>query len=396
MFLTPRFPWPLIGGDRVKSYFLLKHLALHHEVTLVTFNHGGPPTNEQVDAIEALGVDLHTIPLSAPVAGLSSARTLWTDLPLEIAFYTRPEMRRHVDELIAERSFDVGISFFMRTAQYIRNNHTMAKILVAEDCRTQYMSRSSSSSRTFLQRTVRWWETKKLQTYEPKVVEDFHLTTFVSPQDVAAMNNLNGSAQYRVVTNGVDLDRFAFVDDHQNRTGMLFSGKMDLLANQLMVKQILESVYPVIRQHVPNAQLTIAGANPPSSMGKNLPPGVSLHADVPDMVPYLHGHAVFVHPHHGGSGIQNKVLEAMASGCAVVTTTSGLQGIEAVHGEHCLVGSTPAELAEMTAGLLSDPDQRRRLATNARALMEETHSWAVVNDQISAAIATVLNRNSHL
>ena len=113
--------------------------------------------------------------------------------------------------------------------------------------------------------------------------------------------------------------------------------------------------------------------------------------DVPEIVPYLHSHAVFVHPHKGGSGIQNKLLEAMAAGCAVVTTQSGLQGIKAKHGEHCLIGTTPEEIADHVIHLLQNPAERQRLARNARQLMEETHYWDVVNDQIDAVIDEVLS-----
>lgn len=394
LFLSPRFPWPLIGGDRVKAYFLLKHLARQYRVILVTFSHGRTPTDEQIEAMRAIGVELHDVALDPLRAGIASARTFWTDLPLEIAFYTRPEFQHIVDDILKRETVDLAVSFFMRTAEYIRRHPELPRILVAEDCRVEYQSRSSSSARSLHQRLVRWWETRKLLTYEPRVVDDFDLTTFVSPEDVAAMKDLNNDADYQVVTNGVDLDRFSYVDEQSSRSGVLFAGKLDVLANHLMATSIVRDVFPMVQVLHKGASLTIAGANPKSSLRSMLGEGMELHADVPDLVPYLHRYAVFLHPHHGGSGIQNKVLEAMSAGCAVVTTPSGLQGIDAVHDVHCLIGTSDTDLADNTARLLSDPDLRQRLARNARTLMEQTHSWDHVEHQMLEAINTVLARRS--
>lgn len=394
LFLSPRFPWPLIGGDRVKAYFLLKHLARSYRVILVTFSHGKTPTPDQIEAMRSIGVELHTVTLEPMKAGLASIRTLWSNLPLEIAFYTRPEFQHVVDDLLKRERIDLVVSFFMRTAEYIRKHPNLPRILVAEDCRVEYQTRSSSSARSLHQRLVRWWETRKLLAYEPEVVNDFDLTTFVSPEDVAAMKDLNDHAAYQVVTNGVDLERFSYVDDQSARSGVLFAGKLDVLANHLMAGSIVRDVFPMVQVLHRGATLTIAGANPKSSLRSMLGEGMELHADVPDLVPYLHRYAVFLHPHHGGSGIQNKVLEAMSAGCAVVTTPSGLQGIDAVHEEHCLVGTSDTDLADNTARLLADPALRQRLARNARTLMERTHSWDHVEQQMITAISTVLAARS--
>lgn len=389
LFLTPRFPWPLIGGDRVKAYHLLRHLGKRHRVHVVTFSHGAPPTDIQRRKLEELGVELHVVPLDPLRAGMASIRTFWTGLPLEITFYTRPDFKRVVDDILAHENVDLAISFFMRTAEYVRDVVGLPKILIAEDCRLEYQTRSTLAARTLPQKLVRWWETRKLRRYEPAVVNDFDLTTFVSPEDVAAMEKLNRSASYHVVTNGVDLDRFSFRDDHERRSGLLFAGKLDVLANHLMAGTIIRDIMPVVHAAVPDTELIIAGASPKAALQRMAGPHIGIEADVPDLVPYLHRAAIFIHPHHGGSGIQNKVLEAMAAGCAVVTTPSGLQGIGAVHGTHVLVGTAPEELARHVIRLLKDAGERSILARNARTLMMQTHSWDHVFSQLDRTIAGV-------
>ena len=386
LFLTPRFPWPLIGGDRVKSYFLLRHLAQHHDVHLVSFSHATLPDKTQIDAITRLGVHVHPVALRPLRAGLASARSVWTHLPLEIAFYTRDDFQQVVDDLLDSIEFDIGVSFFMRTGEYLRKKRGLKKLLIAEDCRVEYQTRSADAVRSIPQRLVRWWETIKLRQYEPGIVDDFDVTTFVSAQDVAAMTRLNANHAYAVVTNGVDLERFSFVDNHTTRSGILFAGKLDVMANELMARRIVENILPHVLP-VQEAVVTIAGHQPSRRLLSLAGQHVQIAADVDDLVPYFHRAAIFLHPHHGGSGIQNKVLEAMASGCAVVTTLTGLQGIHATHGVHCLVAADDREAAQHVSTLLSNPELRSSLARAARRLMEETHSWTHVERQIDTVLS---------
>jgi len=117
---------------------------------------------------------------------------------------------------------------------------------------------------------------------------------------------------------------------------------------------------------------------------------VIIHADVPDIEPYYHQSAVFLHPHAGASGIQNKVLQAMAMGCPVVTTPTGIQGNPAQPGRDVLIGRTDAELAEHCITLLRNPDLRSQIARRARVLVEQTHSWEAVFNSLDAIVEEVM------
>lgn len=383
----------------MKSYYLLSHLAKTHRVHLVTFHHGGPPTQEQRDAIAKIGVHLTAIPLHPLTAGAACVRSAVTDLPLEIAFYTRPDFQAAVDRILNEHPVDLAISFFMRTAEYVRHKPGLRRILIAEDCRFEYQTRSVASSTSALQRMVRKWEVAKLSAYEPQVMGDFDCTTFVSQQDIDAMRRQRDDLPYALVTNGVQTDEFSFIDEQERRSGILFAGKLDVLANILAARWIVDDILPRVQSSVPEAFLTIVGAHPTHEVQRMTAHAserhVRLHANVPNMVPYLHDHAVFLHPHRGGSGIQNKVLEAMSAGCVVVTTPSGIQGIDAVHQEHCLIGTTSEELAAHVTWLLQHPLERSRMGRAARQLMEQTHTWQHVYDQIDHVIDRVLARGEH-
>lgn len=381
LFLTPRLPFPLIGGDRLKPYYILKHLAKSHDVTLVSFYQGAEVPKSYIKEIEKMGVTLHVVPLNPFRAGFRTACKLITSKPLEIDYYTQREFKNVVDSLEPEKNFDLGISFFMRTAEYLKNKK-MTKILMAEDCRTIYQKRSYMESQNLKQKSVRLWEYKKLQKYEPEIVKHFDVTTLVSRDDIKAMQEQNPGAEYRLLTNGTDLDKFEMPADNSKRKGILFAGKIDVWANELMILNIVKEILPIIKEKVPDVEFHIAGAKPTAGILALKCKNVILHADVPEMVPYLQQAELFLHPHRGGSGIQNKLLEAMASGCPVVTTPTGNQGIGAKHDESALIGQTKEELARHAVRLLTDKDFAAKIAKNARALMEDTHSWNAVYKQM--------------
>lgn len=386
LILSARYPWPLIGGDRVKMYYILSHLAKHHRVILVAFCHGKAATSEQLEQIKKLGVEVHPITLHPILAGLASIRSLWTKLPLEIAFYTRSAFQRKVDAILQTENVDVAIAFFMRTAEYIRNNPTVRKILIAEDCRVIYQKRSATSVRSPLQKLVRWWELLKLRPYERDVVGDFETTTLVSKQDLVAMKSGNPDAHYAVVTNGVNIEHYGFQENQHERHGLLFAGKLDVQSNHLIAMTIVRDIMPKVLKAMPEAQVSIVGAKPKPELLKFRSASCTICENVPDMVPYLQTAAVFVHPHLGGSGIQNKILEAMATGCVVVTSTTGLQGINAIHNVHCLVGINDEEISQYVVQLLNDAPLRERLARAARKLIEDEHQWNHVGNQLDSVL----------
>ena len=160
LFLTPRFPYPLIGGDRIKSFYILKYLSRYANVTLITLSHGGAPNKEYVQELEYLGIKVHSITLFPFRAALRSISTFWTKFPLEILFYLHPGFRNKVNDIIKDHHFDIAFAFFMRTAEYLKDV-SIKKVLIAEDCRALYQSRSAKASANIIQKLVRHWEVLK-------------------------------------------------------------------------------------------------------------------------------------------------------------------------------------------------------------------------------------------
>ncbi len=383
LFLTPRFIYPLIGGDRLKPYNLIKHLAKYHDLTLVSFYQGEAPSKKYVEAITGLGAKLEYLRLNPVKAGVETILRLPFRYPLEISYYYQADYRRIVDKLIEDNDFDIAFAFFMRTAEYLKNKN-IKKVLIAEDCRTLYQKRSSEESDNLVQKSVRSWEYFKLKKYEPEIVNHFDITTLVTREDIEAMKGQNSDAVYRLLTNGTDIYSYTTPENNSNRKDILFSGKLDIWANVLMIRQIVGKIMPLVHEKLPETRLNLVGANPTPAVEALVKENdyISLHRNVPEMIPFLQEAALFLHPHSGGSGIQNKLLEAMACGCPVVTTPTGNQGIYGEHGKHLMLGENSVEMANHAIDILTNKELADSISANGRELMVNTHSWEAVWDAL--------------
>jgi len=324
-------------------------------------------------------------------SGFLTGLRLQKEYPLEISFYLNSEFKNIVDNLLTTEKFDLGIAFFMRTAEYLKEKN-IPKILISEDCRVLYQSRSYNRSNNLLQKAVRWWEVMKLKPYEPKITSQYDFVTLVTKEDIEEMKKGNSKLKYRLVTNGVDIDRYSPPENFSERgLNIIFTGKLSVWANTMMAIKVAKELFPKIQSEVPEANLMIVGANPPKSVRELESSNIHIYADVPDLAIYYRKARVFLHPHDGASGIQNKLLEAMSAGCAVVTTPTGNQGIYARHMEHAMLSDSDDEMAEYTIKLLKDDNLAQQISESAREWIIQTHTWDVVFSQIDGVINELFN-----
>ncbi|HOV91971.1 MAG TPA: glycosyltransferase [Candidatus Kapabacteria bacterium] len=390
LFLSARIPYPMIGGDRIKSFHLLQHLAKSHNVTLITFYQGNDNYREFQKVIEDIGVKVYVIPLNPIKATLASIPRLYQLKPLEIYFYYQNAFKKKIEEYLQSETPDLIISFFMRTAEYVKHL-PHKKILIAEDSRILYQSRSAKDSKNIIQKLVRTYEVASLKHYEPHIMNYFDIVTFVTKEDIEFSKKWNPTIRYELLTNGTDVEKY-IPSDFNLRKNIVFTGKLDLWANDLMIMRIVNNILPIIRQKFPNIRFQIIGAKAPNMIKKLTKlPNIELYENVPDFTPYLQKARVFLHPHLGGSGIQNKVLEAMSAGAPVVTTPSGNQGIYGIHREHLMIGNNDVELAQLAIEILENDELAQKISINGRQHILNTHSWEIIYKNMDDIISELFN-----
>ena len=372
LFLVTRLPVPPWRGDQVRAYHHLRQLAPRHDITccaLVT----RPPPDALRAAVEALGVRLEVVTLGTIGAGPALARALLGDpRPLQVLLYLRQGARRQVAELLRTGRFDVVHAQLVRTAPYLPEDDRTPVVLDLIDALSANLAGRARRERGPMG-PVAAWEATRLARFERALIARASRSLVVSARERDA---LGGGDRIAVVANGVDADAFAFRDGPRPAARIVFAGNLGCFPNVDAARWLVADILPRIRATLPEAELHLVGARPARAVRALVrTPGVTLAAAVPDMAPVLAAATVALVPMRAGTGLQNKVLEAMAVGTPVVATPTVAAALEVNPGTHLMVAGDAAELAAATVALLRDPERARAMATAARALVERRYRW---------------------
>jgi polysaccharide biosynthesis protein PslH len=204
----------------------------------------------------------------------------------------------------------------------------------------------------------------------------YDAVVMVTPQDAEAVAIIAPKAQVTSIPNGVEAARYVSdVPRHPGR--VVFHGAMSYAPNVDAARWAATELLPLIRSSVATAELVLVGRDPSPEVRQLAQlPGVQVTGEVDDVAPWLASAAVYLCPMRSGTGIKNKLLEAMAAGAPCVVTPLALQGIDAVNRRDVLVGADALELAAGVVDLLGDPDGADRMGMHARDLVVEQHSWS--------------------
>lgn len=372
LVLVTRLPVPPWRGDQVRAFHHLRQLGPRHDITCCALLAREPPAALRAE-VEALGVRLEVVRVGLVGAGPALARALVGDRrPLQVLLYDRASARRRVAALLAAGGFDVVHAQLVRTAPYLPPTGVPPVVLDLIDALSANLARRARQERGPLA-PVAAWEATRLARYERLLVARAARSLVVS---AAERDALGGGPDVVVVPNGVDLEAFTFHDGARPPARLLFFGNLGYFPNVDAARWLAQDIYPRVRAAVPGAELRLVGARPARAVqALTRLPGVSLAAAVPAMAPEVAAATVAVVPMRAGTGLQNKVLEAMAVGTPVVATPSVAAGLEVRAGEHLLVGDDAPSLAAAAVSLLRDPGRARAMAREARNLVVARYRW---------------------
>jgi glycosyltransferase involved in cell wall biosynthesis len=281
-------------------------------------------------------------------------------------------------------------------APYATKYGEMPKVLDLCDSITLNYERFLKYRRDLLS-SAYWIEKMKVKNYEGTIPADFNRSLVVSAVDKEALVSyaqslgLNSAtmSSIEVVANGVDLDYFPGSGSggsgvlKYNPHRLIFTGTMSYFPNYDGIIHFYEHIFPLVQIQVPDVELYVVGRNPPKGIrGMSHDKSVTVTGFVPDVRPYMSSASIFVCPLRAATGLQNKILEAMAMGLPVIATSKALEGINAIPDQDVLVSDEPEEFAGLIVKLLLDEDLRRSFSVRGRQLMGEKYHWSRVADQL--------------
>jgi len=395
LFLSQIVPYPPHGGVLQRGYNLLRELGRHASVHLMAFVH---PDELPTDAAreESLGVlqgfcerveyfslwakasSVHRV--VALAAGVCSAKPFSTIAHRSAAF------QRRVSEALETVPFDLVHVDTVALSQFVNGRRKVPSVLTHHNIESILMERRAQVETRPLIRRVLQRESEKLARYEALEAPQFDVNIMMSSHDEVTLTRRVPGLRTAVVPNGVDTEYFTPAPD-QETPALVYTGGMNMFANRDAAMYFLDEIWPLITAQAPDVRFFAVGQDPTKELQDVAArdPRVMVTGKVPDIRPYVRQSAVYVVPLRVGGGTRLKVLDAMAMGKALVSTSIGCEGIDVRPGEHLVLADTPAAFAQATVALLGDRARRLELGRAARALVERYYAWPVIGELLLGA-----------
>ena len=373
--LLSRFPYPLDKGDKLRAYHQLRYLAERHEICLftVTDEEVSAEAQAQVRPLCRGGLVIHR--LRRPGIARNMARALATGLPLQVGYFHDATAQRQVDGLLRDFRPDHVYCQLIRMAEYLRAHAGQVPMtLDYMDVFSAGMARRATQAPLW-QRPVWALEAHRLRAYEAAAFGWFQHHTIISDQDRQLIDHPDRD-QIRIVLNGIDTDFFRPRPEAVKEYDVLFCGNMSYHPNVDAACFLAEEIMPLVREQHPAARLLVAGTTPAPRVQALASAQVAVSGWVPDIRAAYAAARVFVAPMRVGTGLQNKLLEAMAMQLPCVTTPLANNALGGRDGQELRVAADAPALAEAISQLLSHPDAARELAARGQQFVQTQFDWA--------------------
>jgi glycosyltransferase involved in cell wall biosynthesis len=396
LFLTQIVPFPPDAGPKVKTYHVLRALIKHgHSVTLVSFVR--PEEVKYLSALEEVCPAVHVVPIRrSRLADVGyMLRSYLTGRPFLIERDDLRPMQEIVNKLVEEGDFHfihadqlTMVQFAVRGASAIPGKNPKV-IFDAHNAVWTIVERMRENASWFL-KPVLGVEANRVKCYEGELLRTVDHVLAVTDVDKAyleeALNASNSKeneriAQISVIPIAVDTLQLQPINRNPALKNIVTLGTLHYPPNADGIRWFLNEVFPLIRKNDPDVSLTVIGKNPPQDfldLAAREEETIRVTGYVESLVPYLEASALMVVPVRAGGGMRVRILEAFAYAMPVVTTTVGLEGINAVPGQDVLVADSEIDFANQVNQLLENPSLREKLSTNGRNLAESKYDWQVV------------------
>jgi sugar transferase (PEP-CTERM/EpsH1 system associated) len=391
LLLSSWFPYPPDNGSRIRIFNLIKQLSKEHDITLLSFSRDGKVAEDRLQAMQHYCATVQAVPL-APFrpSSFRSVLGLFSSRPRSFVDTYSRRMQMLVEQTGEEQDFSVVIALEMDAASYAITLKGMPRIL--EDVELAAL-REKHTSQSRVGRRLRyglmWWKTRRFTAH---LLRQFDGCTVVSQQERANVLSIAPDCRrVAVIPNGVDLDQYKGDFGAPEPGTLVFPGALTFNANFDAMEFFLSEVFPLVKANRPEVILRITGKTNGVPVDRlPLDESVMLTGYLEDVRPTVAQSWACVVPLRVGGGTRLKILEAMALGTPVVSTSKGAEGLEVTHGENILLADTPAEFADAVLRLLNNRALRARLAANGRRLVESQYGWEGIGKKLDQLLRKVV------
>lgn len=372
LVLSPRFPFPVLGGDVLRIINIAEQLSENNCVDLLSFKEKSI-SNEDVSTLRKKSIfrNIELVKRSNFFTFIGVFSALLRFKPIQAGYYYSPFFSKKLKKMVKEHDYDLVIVHLVRLAPYIDKLKLHNKsILEMTDAISLNYTRALPRFKG-LKKSFYLLERSLLYLYEQKCINRFRKTVLVSEVD---KNYLGDNDSVTVIKNGYTSD-FINLQKEQN-SEIVFIGNMRSNANHDMVMYFVDEMLPEVRKVKPDVVFKVVGAEPRSELiQRSKKDGFIVTGRVEKIEDHLSSAAVSICPMTLGAGIQNKILESLAYGIPVVATSYGAEGIIQEGCDFLVVENEPKKFAERVIETINDSDFRLNNSQKAIDFIKREFSW---------------------
>ncbi len=387
VFLS-RFPYPLEKGDKLRAYNQLIELNKQFEVHLFCLNET-IISEEQLSKVKQVCSELTVFQLSKWSLVIQILLSVFSKKPFQVHYFFRKSIQKKIHKQLKKRKPDLIYCQLIRMAEYVKNYHDCPKYIDYMDALSKGMERRIYTEPIW----KRWFyrmESKRLKQYEGSIFDYFEGHSIISEQDRNAINHPKQS-HIQIIRNGVDLRFFEAMPEVKKDALIVFTGNFSYAPNIEAAEYLVNKILPELKKKKIPGKILISGANPSSRVLALASENVEVTGFVEDIRESYHRGKIFVAPLFIGSGLQNKLLEAMSCGLICITTTLVNNSLKGTNEENILLAENLSEFVELIEECVHKKSKFNSLSINAKQFIEQNFLWETQNQFLTSELLQLLH-----
>lgn len=371
LVVLPRFPYPLEKGDKLRAYYQIRCLAEHQDIYLAAM-HDKSVSDDALNQLKPFCKEIFLLENNNLKRCWNMGRAFFKGLPIQCGLFYNKKNARQLDDIVRQVQPDHIYCQLFRMAEYVKD-YSIPKTLDYQDVFSKGMARRADNSKGL----VKWFfnmEHRRVARYESEIFDRFDHKTIITAVDRDLIPHPRRE-EIVVVPNGVEFDKFAYQGE-KKEFDLIFSGNMGYAPNVDAAEYLVREILPPLRLKFPNLRLVLCGATPSPRVQALSSEHVIVTGWVDSMAEWYAKSRIFIAPMRMGTGLQNKLLEAMSMQLPCITSPLAAKPLIDADLHHAVVScACTAEFVEEIIRLFEDEIHYQQLAEAGNQYVHQYYDW---------------------
>jgi len=384
-----RFPFPIEKGDKLRAYYQLKELSRNHELFVVCLT-DIMPSEEEIAEVKKHCKQLEIIPHVFKTRVLNLIKAFFSKDPYQVHYFESDLMKNKIANLLTTNNIDICYVQLIRMFKNIPFGLPTKYYMDYMDAFSEGMKKRIAYSKWY-EKWIVASESRRLKRFEEKAASYFDGHSIISNADTETFSE-NLREKLFIIPNGVSEEFFITKTPQlEKEFDVIFTGNMSYHPNIQACKYLVNDILPVLKSKGVTINLCLAGINPSQEILNLKSEHVTVTGYVKDIKEYLMRSKVFVAPLFSGSGLQNKLLEAMAAGLPTITTSLTNKALKAKDKKEIIICNESVKFAEQIIFLLNHQPEAAEIARLGRLFVRENYNWRACNNLLEKSFTNLLS-----